>query len=64
MILVVVRGTNNGWASPGKLLLAKIDPRTGKLVKSIGPFLNIGGAPGPGGNDRWWSMSDWYRPSK
>jgi len=62
VILVVLReGTQ--WASPGGLLLVQINPRSGRLVRKVGPLGDLGSAPGPGGHQAWAAISDWYRPS-
>lgn len=60
-VLVVVRGGDT-WASPGSLFLVEIDPTSGRLVKRVGPIAEVGSAPGPGGNQAWASVTDWYRP--
>jgi hypothetical protein len=61
VILVVLRAGNR-WSSPGSLLLVRVNPSSGHLVRLIGPIADIGSAPGPGGHQQWSSISDWYRP--
>ncbi len=61
VILVVMR-SGPRWSSPGSLLLVQVDPRSGKLVKRVGPIADLGAAPGPGGHQEWAAISDWYRP--
>ncbi|MDP9329079.1 MAG: lactonase family protein [Actinomycetota bacterium] len=61
-VILVVRRSGNRWASNGSLLLAQIDPGSGKLVKLVGPIADLGSAPGPGGHQLWSEISDWYRP--
>jgi len=59
VILAIVRqGTQ--WASPGSLMLVQINPRSGRLVRRVGPVADLGSAAGPGGHQRWASMSDWF----
>jgi hypothetical protein len=61
-VILVVRRSGSRWASPGRLLLARIDPGSGKLVKLVGPIADLGSAPGPGGHQQWFEISDWHRP--
>jgi hypothetical protein len=61
VILTIVR-SGTRWSSPGALLLVRVDPRSGREVKRVGPFIQIGAAPGPGGHQRWGDVTDWYRP--
>jgi hypothetical protein len=60
VILVVLR-TGSRWSSPGSLLLVRVDPTSGRLVKLVGPIVDLGSAPGPGGHQQWSAISDWYR---
>jgi dipeptidyl aminopeptidase/acylaminoacyl peptidase len=61
VILVVLR-SGSSWSSPGSLLLVRLDPSSGRLVKLVGPIGDLGSAPGPGGHQLWSSVSDWYPP--
>jgi dipeptidyl aminopeptidase/acylaminoacyl peptidase len=61
VILVILR-SGTMWSSPGSLLLVQVNPRSGRVVKLVGPIAAIGGAPGPGGHQAWAANSDWYRP--
>jgi hypothetical protein len=61
VIMVVVR-SGHRWSSPGSLLLVHINPKSGKLIKVLGPIADLGSAPGPGGHQAWSEISDWYRP--
>jgi len=61
VILVVLR-SGSQWSSPGSLLVVQVDPRSGRMVKRVGPIADLGAAPGPGGHQEWAAISDWYRP--
>jgi dipeptidyl aminopeptidase/acylaminoacyl peptidase len=62
MVILVVLRTGSRWSSPGSLLLVRVNPSSGRLVKLVGPIGDLGSAPGPGGHQLWWAISDWYRP--
>lgn len=61
VILVVVRAGDR-WSSAGRVLLVRVNPRSGRLVRTVGPIVELGSAPGPGGHERWAEISDWSRP--
>jgi hypothetical protein len=61
VILVVVR-SGSRWSSSGSLVLVQVNPRSGRMVKRLGPIAHLGSAPGPGGHQQWAAISDWYRP--
>ena len=61
VILVVLRSEDT-WSSPGALLLVRVSPSSGDLVRLVGPFGDLGSARGPGGHQQWSAISDWYRP--
>jgi len=64
-VLVIVRGVQPN--APGRFVLVRIDPRTGRPLRSIpirdrtGPVA-VAGAPGRNGHSEWTSVVDWYRP--
>jgi len=60
-ILVVMR-SGDSWSSPGRLVLVRVNPKSGRLVKRFSPLGQLGSAPGPGGHQAWSAISDWYRP--
>jgi hypothetical protein len=60
MIMVILR-SGHKWSSPGRLLLVKVNPRSGKMVKRIGPLGDLGSAPGPGGHQEWSDVTAWYQ---
>jgi hypothetical protein len=61
VILLVLR-SDSRWSSPGSLLLVRVNPSSGHLVRLVGPIGDLGSAPGPGGHQQWSAISDWYRP--
>lgn len=61
-VIVVVRRSGNQWSSPGSLLLVRVKPSSGRLVRLVGPLADLGSAPGPGGHQGWSEITDWYRP--
>jgi hypothetical protein len=61
VILVILR-FGSRWSSPESLLLVRVDPSSGRLVKLVGPIGDLESAPGPGGHQQWSAISDWYRP--
>jgi Tol biopolymer transport system component len=63
VILAVLRSGQKGWSAKGRLLLVRMNPKDGRVTKVVGPFGDLGAAPGPGGDERWWAISDWYQPS-
>jgi len=58
----VILRSGTAWSSPGSLLLVQVNPRSGRVVKQVGPLADLGAAPGPGGHQAWAANSDWYRP--
>jgi hypothetical protein len=60
VILVVLR-SGSRWSSPGSLLLVRVNPKSGRLLKLVGPIGDLGSAPGPGGHQLWSAISDWHR---
>ena len=61
VILVVIR-QGRRLDSTGGLALVRLKPKSGTLVRVVGPLVDVGPAPGPGGHQRWAAMSDWYQP--
>ncbi len=61
-VILVVRRSGSKWSSAGNLLLVRVNPTSGNLVKLVGPVADLGSAPGPGGHQEWSEISDWYRP--
>jgi Tol biopolymer transport system component len=59
-VMAVRRRTNP--KSPGTVELIRIDPKTGKPLKTIDSIARLGPAPGRRGHTDWTSISDWYRP--
>jgi Anaphase-promoting complex subunit 4 WD40 domain/WD40-like Beta Propeller Repeat len=60
-VIMVILRSGHKWSSPGSLLLVKVNPKSGKLVKRAGPFGDLGSAPGPGGHQEWSEVTAWYQ---
>jgi hypothetical protein len=48
--------------SSGSIELVRVNPKTGKLVKVVGPIAELGPSPNERGHLAWNDVSDWYRP--
>jgi hypothetical protein len=60
--LLVVQRTEDDWGAPGSLVLVQVSTKTGKVIQRADLDIDLGGALGPGGHQRWDEISDWYRP--